>query len=696
MKPHIDKDEDTTEEEHVKAQKIANAHAAFWSRILNISKSTGRNEEQGEKNHIRAKNNLIAENCELPPIYGLRKDHKKVEDETKGPPLRPVCSATSAYNSKLAHLMNKVLIQIWKGEEENCASTEELLAEFDKLNKEGIPEKAFIGSADVVALYPSLDIKEVTRVVGEMIEESNVEIEGVDYNEIGMYLAVNNEREELEREGIDEMCHKRIAQRGRKPTLTGQAKHSEEERRGKWHEPKRKPTSNKEKKKLLAEAIKIALKFILENHFYTFNREKKRQKEGGPIGLVVTDAIAKIYMTWWDRKVKAEAKKEGMEILLYRRYVDDINIIARVSRGEREEYGEKEGMELFKQIGNGIHKSIQLEIDYPEKHEDKKMPLLDVKVWMMERNDRNKKVIMYEHYRKEMASRMKIHQRSAIPYRDKMNILTQEVIRTLKNCSRELPWEEKAKQLEETSLMMQFSGYNATFRKAVIQSGLKAYRKMEERDRRGITPLHRPREWKKTEREKIKRKKKENWYKTGGYESPIFIPATPNSELKRRLQNIVNSTNQKIKVVERAGNSILSTLRRVTVNKGNKCENEECLICETTGKGKCRKEGVLYEIECSECGEKYIGETGRNGFTRGKEHADDLRKKSEKSVLYRHYRDKHHGEEQPTYEMRIRKVFGEDATMRQITEAITIKNENPQINSKEEWGHLDLPRIRIE
>ena len=28
--------------------------------------------------------------------------------------------------------------------------------------------------------------------------------------------------------------------------------------------------------------------------------------------------------------------------------------------------------------------------------------------------------------------------------------------------------------------------------------------------------------------------------------------------------------------------------------------------------------------------------------------------------------------------LRIRKVFGEDATMRQITEVITIKNENPQ------------------
>ena len=37
----------------------------------------------------------------------------------------------------------------------------------------------------------------------------------------------------------------------------------------------------------------------------------------------------------------------------------------------------------------------------------------------------------------------------------------------------------------------------------------------------------------------------------------------------------------------------------------------------------------MYEIECSECGENYIGETGRNGFIRGKEHADDLRKKIE-------------------------------------------------------------------
>ena len=42
---------------------------------------------------------------------------------------------------------------------------------------------------------------------------------------------------------------------------------------------------------------------------FSFNEYKKKQGKGGPIGLVLTDAIAKIYMTWWDRRFKEEAEK---------------------------------------------------------------------------------------------------------------------------------------------------------------------------------------------------------------------------------------------------------------------------------------------------------------------------------------------------------------------------------------------------
>ena len=34
----------------------------------------------------------------------------------------------------------------------------ELLAEFDRMNEEGVKKGYFIGSTDVLALYPSLDI----------------------------------------------------------------------------------------------------------------------------------------------------------------------------------------------------------------------------------------------------------------------------------------------------------------------------------------------------------------------------------------------------------------------------------------------------------------------------------------------------------------------------------------------------------
>ena len=95
-----------------------------------------------------------------------------------------------------------------------------------------------------------------------------------------------------------------------------------------------------------------------------------------------------------------------------------------------------------------------------------------------------------------MASRMTVHAKSAIQQNQKRNIITQEVIRILKNCSRELPWEVKVKLLEQLSLRLQYSGYDMKFRREVIDSGIKAYRKMVDNDKQGVIPLHRTREWK--------------------------------------------------------------------------------------------------------------------------------------------------------------------------------------------------------
>ena len=703
MQTHIENDDTITEEEHEEAQKEINAHSIFWCRILSLSKETGKNEEANERNHLRSKNNLLVDSCELPPVYGLRKDHKAVENDYKGPPLRPVCDATSGYLNKLAHLMSKILIQFWKNEEENCTSTEELLADFDELNEVGLTSEHFVGSADVKALYPSLDIDCVIENVGKMIVESEIDVKGLDMQELGLYLSLTRDRQYLEDRGIASWCPTRRTHLGRKPKITAHA--NKEDRKSRfeiWIPITQQPEEKVVQKAMFAEGIKVALEKIMKNHFYAFGESKRRQKEGGPIGLVLTDPVAKIFMTYWDRCFKRAAEEQGFEIALYRRYVDDITIIAReVSNGtgndEMEDGGkprDERGMNRLQEIGNSIMPSIQIEVEYPSKYTEKKMPVLDIKVWVERQQNEEQYEILYEFYAKKIATKMVLHARSAIPWRDKRNILTQEVIRRLKNCSLSLPWRMKSEHLEEFNLKMQFSGYTAKFRAEVLKSGIQAYDKMRENDKKKKVPLHRPRKWKQQEREEEKRYKRENWYRRGNNDSVIFIPATPKGELKRRLMEKVQNVEIGLRIVEKNGTTMKSMFQRAKLDKAP-CADKSCLVCKKDKKYICRQESVTYEMKCETCEAQYIGETSRTAYTRIKEHMMDQKNKTENSVLWRHSRDNHGGEEQAV-EAKVRKGFRGDATLRQITEALDIKHEMPTINQKEEWaGPLRLPQLEV-
>ena len=95
--------------------------------------------------------------------------------------------------------------------------------------------------------------------------------------------------------------------------------------------------------------------------------------------------------------------------------------------------------------------------------------------------------------------------------------------------------------------------YSKKFRYEVVDSALKAYKTRNEADQEGERPLHRPKEWRKGEREQEKVRKKNDWYKRGGNEAVIFVPATPNSQLQRKYQKEMKRQGFKIKVVEKAG-----------------------------------------------------------------------------------------------------------------------------------------------
>ena len=60
----------------------------------------------------------------------------------------------------MSHFISQILNKSIEGEETICSNTEELIAQFEKINAEGgVSEDFIIGSTDVKALYPSLNIE---------------------------------------------------------------------------------------------------------------------------------------------------------------------------------------------------------------------------------------------------------------------------------------------------------------------------------------------------------------------------------------------------------------------------------------------------------------------------------------------------------------------------------------------------------
>ena len=70
--------------------------------------------------------------------------------------------------------------------------------------------------------------------------------------------------------------------------------------------------------------VKCAVKLVMNNHFYSFNNQIRKQRKGGAIGNTLTEKIAKLFLKRFDRKFKALLKVLKLDIELYKRYVDDI------------------------------------------------------------------------------------------------------------------------------------------------------------------------------------------------------------------------------------------------------------------------------------------------------------------------------------------------------------------------------------
>ena len=345
-------------------------------------------------------------------------------------------------------------------------------------------ETAVLGSIDVEELYPSLDIDSTVEMVCQTFEESTIQFEGVNYAELGLYIALNNDAREMEGKGLSRVCPTRRNNSGRKPKITASGIRAQRrDRFAPWIEATQQPDEG-QKRMMLTEAIRIALNVIMKNHIYEYNQVLRRQSRGGPIGMDLTGTVAKIFMKWWDKQLLQRMDEVGIAVPMYERYVDDGNICAEATQpGVRYERGVERGrlveshrraateedeppdirtFRVIQDIGNSIHHSIQVKIDVPSMNTDKKLPILNLKTWMrtIELEGRMRRKIVYEHYIKDVASKYVIQRDSAMAISAKRTILTQMCLRAMLNCSHYLGWATRKEHVEYFMKRMQASGYD--------------------------------------------------------------------------------------------------------------------------------------------------------------------------------------------------------------------------------------------
>ena len=693
-------------------EKKCNSHLKQFNRMFGVGSAWG------HQNRVAGAS--TATNVSAPALDGLRKDHKTVlpGQEQSGPSVRPVCKANQAPNNRLGYFLSKVINDYSDCAENKteCRSSEEMRAAFENFNSvdRDLRLKCKIISMDVKALYPSMSWSEIVKAIKEMIIESEMKTENVDWLEVGKYLSVMMTPEEIQEEGLINVIPKRRGVRLRRITINylQQKKNSD-----KWL-PARRP-GVRQKRRMLALAVSYGVYTAMSSHTYTVGDEIFLQSSGGPIGLGLTGAVARPFMLRWDRLYLKLVKKSGMEMLMYDRYIDDSNQAAVVpppgAQYDRENekvvidanfvmQGEMENERLarvLKDIANSVMPGIIMEDDFPSKNSDNKMPILDMKVWAEDKDG----FIMFQHYQKPMSCKKIMHAKSALSASCKKSVHTQEIIRRLLNSSLRLDWNREVAPVVSTYMarMMQ-ADYPEKYRKDTLCRSLRIYDKMVHDNNNGVRPIYRPKNWNHVQRRQDRDKKKSNWSTRGGHVAPIFVPPTPEGQLAKAIRDIVDREAEdgvRFKIVESGGASILSKVQKSNPTATAGCDSADCLPCQTGrgGGGDCRSCGVNYQIECQLCPANskslYIGESSRNLYSRGKEHTSSCNGRKEKSFMWRHQREEHGG----VAGNFTARVTGKtrDCLTRQVREAVHIRRCSvPVMNSKTEWHQPPLFRVQNE
>ena len=283
----VEGDSEHTREEVAKGEKQFSGAATQMLRTFQFGEDWNHQD--------RFKSACGVENSEIPSLCQFVKDHKETLKT------RPVCKAQvqQAPNGPLADLVCEVLSpfveEADKVRRTEVKSTEELCSEIktvnERITKDGVRRGPFqragklvVGSKDVKAHYPEMDIEVAAEEAKLEIEESDLELE-TNVEELALFLACTMNQEEIDKEELAEVVHKRRYRTGARPGLTCKAITASSTSRlddKSWLPPARPPT-RAEKMRMIGCLVRSATLLVMKNHFYTFDNTIRKQRRGGAI-----------------------------------------------------------------------------------------------------------------------------------------------------------------------------------------------------------------------------------------------------------------------------------------------------------------------------------------------------------------------------------------------------------------------------
>lgn len=371
---------------------------------------------------------------------------------------------------------------------------------------------------------------------------------------------------------------------------------------------------------------------------------------------------------WWIRGYVDDGRQATSRMKMGTRYMKEKKLFKVTEEGLKEdeekrtgtgETGSQRMARVCLPCMNYINEDLAFTVECEDHFPEKRLPTLDFYLWVVGG------LLLWSYFEKSLRSQLMIMKRSAQGEQQKMDILSNELIRRMSNVCEDIDPSEKIAIVDHYTKQLKNSGYSWLQAKEVVTCGLEGFRNKCERRKKEGGNFYRNAKQTLGKRVKKKLLEKTSWFKdkkrendehndemkenlpseeqhgsnrnrqekikikakapeNGGnkVKSVIFVPHTPGSSLAKDMREgeimLEKTTGYKLEIVERAGDSLEVLLHRSNPWSAADWAREMCLLCESkqTHSRKenqnCKKRNVVYETWCETCREEEEGKLGEN------------------------------------------------------------------------------------